>query len=162
MNIFQTIKCKVKYSFSEMRHKINNFILTRKYPDYKDDEYNYGELKFIWGIKSWDDLSDSDANMWTMNDIEIDYNRKTKEYVLEIETIYQFASGKVGETEYLDKLLTAFTKYMKENNFNMDEPFDFWTCQSVNLWRAKSIPELYTNFRLFVKSYKALYGGGSQ
>lgn len=159
MNIFQTIKYKVEYLFADIQCKIDNFILTKKYPDYKDDEYNCDELKFIWGIKSWDDLSVGNANMYTMNDIEIDYDRNIKEYVLGIESIYQFEKGKVGEAEYLDKLLTAFTNYMEENNYRMDEPFDFWSCQSVNLWRAKDISTLYTQFRLFVEGYKALCGG---
>lgn len=163
MNIFQTIKYKVKYLLSGIQCKIDNFILTRKYPDYKDNEYNCGELKFIWGIKSWDDLSESNACMYTINDIEIDYDRKTKEYVLGVEPIYQFENGKSDKAEYLDGLLLTFTKYMEENNYHyMDEPFDFWSCQSVNFWRAKDILTLYTQFRLFVEGYKALYKNNEQ
>lgn len=128
-----------------------------KYPDWEDNEYNCENLKFIWGIKSWDDLCDCGANFHTMNDIEIAYDRDTKEYALGIETVYQFKDGKDDEAKYLDALLNAFTKYMKKNKLNMDEPFDFWNCQSNNFWRAKSIPELYTSFRLFVEGYKLLY-----
>lgn len=162
MNIFKRIKYKVEYLFADIQCKIDNFILTRKYPDYKADEYNCGELKFVWGVKSWDDLSEGNACMWTMNDIEIGYDRKTKEYSLSIETVYQFKDDNNGEVKYLDELLSAFTKYMEENNYCMDMPFDFWNCQSVDLWRAKSIPELYTSFRLFVEGYKSLYGGVNQ
>lgn len=131
--------------------------MKHKYPDWEDNEYNCDNLKFIWGIKSWDDLSSCDANFYTMNDIEICYDRDNSEYVLDIETVYQFKDGKDGEVKYLGRLLNVFTKYMEENNLNMDEPFDFWNCQSNNFWRAKSIPELYTSFRLFVEGYKSLY-----
>lgn len=159
MNIFQKTKFKINCLKLDLGCRIENFILSRRYPDYKDDEYNCGELKFIWGIKSWDDLSDGDANMWTMNDIEIAYDRKTKEYALSIETVYQFKDSKNGEIKYLDGLLSAFTNYMNKNNYQTDKSFDFWTCQSVNLWRAKDIPALYTQFRLFVEGHKALYRG---
>lgn len=122
------------------------------------DEYNCDGLKFIWGIKSWDDLTGADANMWTMNDIEIDYDRDTKEYALSIETVYSFESGKFGEAEYLDRLLSEFTKFMQQNDYNMNEPYNFWAMASIDTWRAKSIPELYTQFRVFVEGYKVVYG----
>lgn len=150
MNIFKKL-------YYDIRYKIQDSIMKHKYPDWEDNEYNFDNLKFIWGIKSWDDLSSCDANLYTMNDIEILYDRDTKEYALDIETIYQFKDGKDGEVKYLDGLLNAFTKYMEENNLDMDEPFGFWNCQPNNFWRAKSIPELYTSFRLFVEGYKSLY-----
>lgn len=159
MRMFHRFKTIIQNLFIAIQYRIENIWLHRKYPDYEDNEYNCGSLKFIWGIKSWDDLSGSDANMWTMNDIEIDFDRDTSEYVLGVETVYQFRNGKISEVEYLTRLLSAFTEYMTDNNYNMDEPFNFWSCQSVNLWRAKDIPTLYTQFRLFVGGYKVLYGG---
>ena len=53
-----------------IKHKIMSRKYAKQYSDYADDGYNDGSLKFIWGIKSYDDLSDSDANLYTMNDIE--------------------------------------------------------------------------------------------
>ena len=133
--------------------------MKRKYPDWEDDEYNCGSLKFIWAVKSWDDLTGKDANINTMNDIEINYDRDTDEYVLSIETIYTFQNGQIGEAEYLDKLLSDFTKFMIQNDYNVDEPYDFYSANIIDTWRADSIPELYTQFRVFVEGYKAIYGG---
>lgn len=35
-------------------------------------------MKFVWGVKSWDDLTGQDVCMYTMNDIDITYNKKSK------------------------------------------------------------------------------------
>lgn len=148
---------KFKFWLSDIHAKLYDRKMMKKYPDYKADEYNCGELKFVWAVKSWDDLSGKDANIYTMNDIEIDYDRKSKEYILSFETVYQFKDGKTGEVKYFEELLDAFTKFMTDNNYKMDEPFFFWTTQSDDLWRADSIPLLYTKFRLFVEGYKSLY-----
>lgn len=63
----------------------HNEKMVKKYGNYtlEDDD-----TKFIWGVKSWDDLSGADACFYTMNDIDIIYNKKTKEYMLGIETAY--------------------------------------------------------------------------
>ena len=148
---------KFKFWLSDIHAKLYDRKMMKKYPDYKADEYNCGELKFVRAVKSWDDLSGKDANIYTMNDIEIDYDRKSKEYILSFETVYQFKDGKAGEVKYFEELLDAFTKFMTDNNYKMDESFFFWTTQSDDLWRADSIPLLYTKFRLFVEGYKSLY-----
>ena len=54
-----------------------------KYNNEMDEKYGdctleTDEIKFIWGVKSWDDLTGKDASMWTMNDIDITYDKKEK------------------------------------------------------------------------------------
>ena len=128
-----------------------------RFPDWEDNEYNCGNLKFIWGIKSYDDLTSMPANFYTMNDIDITYSRKSKLYSLGIETSYLFDNGKFGEAEYLNNLLQKFTEFMQENNYKTNEPYDLWMeMPDINMF-AESIPELYTNFKIFVEGYKALY-----
>lgn len=62
----------------------------------KHDEYSLetDDIKFIWGVKSFDNLSGSDANLYTMNDIDIVYDKKNSEYMLGVETAYLFDSIK--------------------------------------------------------------------
>lgn len=122
----------------------------------EDNERNNCELKFIWGIKSSDGFK-CDANLYTTNDIDICYDRKTKLYMLGIETAYTF-KNKYDEVQYLQELLDYFTEFMEHNNYNTNEPYDFWMCEPVILIESDSISELYTHFKIFVEGYKALYG----
>lgn len=69
--MFKKLWWEILFRYKNARQKRLIRVYKKKYPDYIDDEYNCGNLKFIWGIKSYDDMSSSDANMWTMNDIDI-------------------------------------------------------------------------------------------
>ena len=148
--------CKWYY---QLKHKLHCSKMKHKYPDWEDNEFNCDNLKFIWAVKSRDDIVDVAASMWTMNDIEIDYDRDTQEYILSIETIYHFNNSEQGEAAYLDKLLSAFTDFMIQNDYDINEPYDFYCANVIDMWRADNIPELYTQFRVFVEGYKAVYGG---
>ncbi len=143
---------------NNIKYKIHAFRMKRKYPDYKDDCYNCDNLKFIWGIKSWDDLSRSDANLWTMNDLDITYDRNTGEYLLGIETIYHFEDGYDGEVKYLEYLVDKFAEFVYSGEH---KPLDKSVClvdiESQNPWRSKTIFELYLRFRVFVEGYKTIY-----
>ena len=122
------------------------------------DPYHIDNIQFIWGIKSWDDFTSSEPNLHTMNDLDITYNKDTNLYYLGVETIYHFDEGKIGEVKYLNYLLEEFTKYMQENNYDTEYPYDFWVGGQIIL-RGKTISELYTQFRIFVEGYNVVYGG---
>jgi hypothetical protein len=74
--------------------------------DTKKCEYTY---EFIYGIKSYYDFSPgNEANLYTMNDLDIVYNKKTKKYIIGIETIYSFSNGRKGEQEYIKETIIDF------------------------------------------------------
>lgn len=149
---------KIKSWYLKLSNKRYYFKMKHKYPDYIEDEYNYGDLKFIWGIKSWDDLNSKDANLYTMNDLDIIYDRDKKEYILGIETIYSFDNGNKGEIRYLEGLLDKFTKYMHENEYTTTQDKLCLTCvESSEPWRAETISELYIRFKIFVNGYKSVF-----
>jgi hypothetical protein len=131
--------------------KMNKYYekMDKKYGDYAIED---DDCKFIWGIQSWDDLSGSDCNMMTMNDIDITYNKKNQTYSLGIETAYTF-NDKNAECEYLNDCLDAFTKYMDKNNLNKNEPYMLFMSNPCIDMTAKTIEELYTYFNIFVKGY---------
>ena len=137
--------------------RIHNAKMKRLYPDYVDDAYNAGELKFIWGVRSWDDLSSSkDTNFYTMNDIDIYYNRKTHKYGLDIETAYHFDSNE-GKCRYLRGLLERFTEYLVANGISTDTKYLFdFSNLDVQL-KADTIEELYTRFKILVDGFVAQY-----
>lgn len=153
---------KITIWFNKRFYDFKDWVCSRymkhKYPDWEDNEYNCGEIKFIWGIKSYDCLASGPANIYTMNDIDITYSRKTGLYSLGVETDYLFDEGKTGEVKYLDELLNEFTKFMNESGYNTNEPYTFLMCDPRTDCHSETIPELYTQFKIFVEGYKAVYG----
>lgn len=146
--------------FSNIAHKRYVKKYSKLYSDWKDDEYNLREYKFIWGVISCDDLSSARPCMYTMNDIDILYDRKKKLYVLEIETIYLFDS-KLAELRYLKNLRQAFKNYLVEENIQIDYKPQLnviRTMNGYNLFEAETLPELYYKFDLFVKGFENYLG----
>lgn len=143
--------------------QIDNFLTERawrkenKYLEDMDRKYgNYAletdDLKFIWGVKSWDDLTGKDACMWTMNDIDITYDKKRQQYMLGIETAYMFKSH-TDECDYLRDCLRAFTKYMDDNGLKKNESYRLFMSNPCTSMTADSIEELYTSFKMFVDGF---------
>jgi len=157
-NIKLEIYCKA--------YNIQNYLQVKKYkrlyPDYVDDEYNCGSLKFIWGVTSWDDLTGKDASLFTMNDIDIIYDRDSKLYMLGIETAWIFDGNeeeiKKSECEYLRQLLDAFSKFMDDNNYSKNYDVCLYVFGSSTKNSAESIEKLYFNFKVFVEGYCKVYG----
>lgn len=132
----------------------------KKKDNCKEDDYdledNFGledeDYEFIWGVKSWDDLSGADACMYTMNDIDIMYDKKREVYMLGVETAYMFDSY-TSECSYLKDCLNAFTKYMDDNNLNKNVRYMLFMSNPCTSMEAESIEELYTNFKIFVDGF---------
>ena len=122
---------------------------------YGDCTLETDDIKFIWGVKSFDDLSSSNACLYTMNDIDLTYDKQKREYMLGIETAYMFDSYD-DECKYLSNCLKAFTKYMDDNGLNKNEPFRLFMNNPCTNMVANSIEELYTNFKIFVNGYLTL------
>lgn len=131
----------------------------------KEEKYNeamdkkYGDCgietddwKFIWGITSWDDLSGHEANMYTMNDIDITYDKQKKEYMLGVETAYMFETY-ASACNYLRTCLDAFSKYMDANGLDKNKQYSLFMSNPCTSMVADSIEELYTNFRIFVDGF---------
>lgn len=159
MNILSRVKCTIEYKYYELLRRFNNMLCRRKYADWKDDEYNIGSLKHIWGITSYDNLTGSNANLYTMNDIDITYDRESKLYMLGVETAYCFKS-KEGECEYLENLLKLFEGFMDKNNYDKNFDVMFYMLSPSISMRAESIEELYAEFRIFVEGFCAVYRKG--
>lgn len=150
------------FPFKQMDHfltkraykKENKYVeeMDKKYGDYTLETDDY---KFIWGVKSFDDLSGANVCMYTMNDIDIVYDKKRKVYILEVETAYMFETH-AAECDYLLECLNAFTKYMDDNGLNKNEPYRFFMNNLCANTEAETIEELYTNFKIFVSGYCSL------
>lgn len=160
-NIYYGILIKF-FPFKQIDYFLTNRAWRKEEKYIKEMDKEYGDytletddFKFIWGIKSYDDLSCADACLYTMNDIDIIYDKKKKEYILGIETAYLFKTYN-DECKYLSDCLKAFTKYMDDNGLNKNEPFRLFMNNPCTNMVANSIEELYTNFKIFVNGYLTL------
>lgn len=123
----------------------------------KDTETQVEDYKFIWGVKSRDDLTQSEPNLYTMNDLDICFDEKKKLYTLGLETIYQFES-RTAKERYLSTLVQEFYTYLRENNlFDVAyDPFNLYVYNNGHLFEAESLTELYYKFKLFVQGFKSM------
>lgn len=141
---------------NKIKDKISNFKLYYKNIE-EDKEYELGSLHFIWGLKSYDDITSGSASLYTMNDLEIDYDNEQEKYILSIESIYFFDSGEKSAASYLKYLLKEFTLYMKDHNLDTDIIYSLHEFQ-MDIWSAYTIEELYFKFKIFVQGYLSVIG----
>lgn len=135
------------------KYELEQGYLRYKYPDYVDNEYNCGSVKFIWGIVSSDEMCTSKANLYSMNDIDLCYDRDTKKYMVGIEIIYQFKNID-SEIHYYQRLLDVFTKYMIENNYRTAG--SIYACANIKMYSqisGESIEDVYSIFKIYMLGY---------
>ena len=134
---------------------------------YYDDDYNkdYTEnssMKFIWGLKSYDDLSSCGANLYTMNDIDLIYLKDAKKYILGVETVYLFKT-KEDEQNYFKTLLENFTVWMNKQGYDINNTLNpygdmhsiFTSGYNINT-HFDTIEDAYRIFKFLVNGYLTL------
>lgn len=157
-NIFygKIIKFPVIKQIYSICYRIHAYFENKRFEDNYIDENETNDMKFIWGIKSWDDLSCSDVCMYTMNDINLIYHKDKNKYSFSIETIYEFDDEKY-KIEYLKGLLQAFTDFMNENGYDTNQkPYYGYVFGSGLDTEFNSIEECYAMFKTLVNGYCGL------
>lgn len=130
-----------------------DFDIDNREDDDFDPSYENEVMKFIWGAKSWDDLCDADVCLYTMNDIELDYLKDKKKYLLSLETIFEFEKEEY-KLSYLKRCLNAFTKFMVENGYNTEVKPHWWNVFGKGISEYfDSIEECYGMFKMLVNAY---------
>ena len=105
--------------------------------------------EFIWGLSN----DTNEADLFTMNNIDIVYNKKEKTYSIEIETGYLFTNGKTGEKTYIKNLFNKLTEWMihKGYDINQEITLDEMFTQGKNInSEFETIEELYAVFKCLV------------
>ena len=152
------MKKKIKMLFLAVQSQLNNYSPRLQHSDCEDNEYNCGNLQFVWGVKSPDGISAQEATFYTMNDLDIIYDRESNEYLLGIETIYSFSEDSKGEIKYLENLLERFTEFMEENRYiPTEDKLCLYRIESGEPWRTETILDLYIRFKVFVNGYKSVF-----
>ena len=154
---------KIKNIITNLRLKWRIHKLTKKaeqekrrcaaaYADWRDDEYNMGPCKFIWGVQR---SKEANPSFCTLNDIAIYYNRDADMYflLLDFPANLQQAQDKM---KFLIQCLQAFQVYIQSlpdgytfsAASHLEEGFEAW-----NLC-GKTIDELYTKFTILLYGYQ--------
>ena len=144
----------IQYFIDKHEEKISE----EYYNDYNEDFTENSDMKFIFGVMSWDDLSSATKpNLFTMNDLDLIYLKDENKYILSIETIY-FFKDKQAKKGYLQGLLDKFTKWMQNNGYNTDSSLDiFEVFDGINInSHFNTIEDAYQTFKLLVNGYLTL------
>ena len=135
-------------------------------PDKYDDEFaDESDNGFVWGLKSYDDLSAAEACAYTMNDIDIMYI--DGQYILSIEEIYIFDTEQ-ERVKYLEGLADKLREYVLTKGYTKEEVDNLGECHAFSKYyptvvmrelvsmKAYTLLDLYRRFRLFVEAYKSV------
>lgn len=137
-----------------MLYKLKSLFFKQQY-SIAEDTYN-DTHEFIWGIKSASDLSYGEPDLYTMNDIDIVYDKESKMYSLSIETIYQFTNNQEGEKFYIQHLFNKLTEWMDSKGYDTNRELDIYDVFTIGLninSEFESLEELYATFKWLVKGF---------
>ena len=159
-NIFYGKVIKIPV-FKQLYDAYDDIMYQRSVEKWEEDyinDYETKDMKFIWGIKSYDDLCNSPACLGTMNDIDLIYLKDEDKYILGIETIYHFESED-AKYDYMKELLDKFTEFMLEYEYDINYEFEVYQVFTYDISinkHFKSIEEAYATFKLFVNGFCSL------
>lgn len=147
----------IKYFPFNIIDKLMTYFEYKRYEKNYIDEYETKNIKFIWGIKSWDCLSQSEnANLHTMNDLDLIYVKDEDKFILSVETIYLFEDGYSSEKQYIKSLLDKFTDWMISQGYNIDQPMALYEIftegHNINT-HFNSIEDAYNTFKIMVEGF---------
>lgn len=124
--------------------------------EFPSDPFRMGDEIFLWGVKANDDRASCIACFHTMNDIDLTYNEKTKQYSLGIETIYYFDSNR-NKCAYLINLLDHFTAWMVSHNYNTNEELSIADVFHWQYNQFQTVSKAYAWFKFMVDAYVEKY-----
>ena len=118
---------------------------SKLYDDWKDDKYNCGANKFIWGLTEDEKVAESFEDLTILM---VYYNRDTKNYFLQLDLEKIKDLGRV-------KLLMMFWLCDMKEKVNLDSfnKLDKSIFNDGIQFKAPTLSELYLQFRIFVNGY---------
>lgn len=153
---------KIIDSLSAAHHKRIVRRMKKKYPDYEDDEYNNGCVKFLFGVRSdfENPLDDKPASFETINDIQLTYDRDTKLYSLELFISQYQDTDRDKQVELLNNCLKQLKNWMLENGYTTTTSIYLWLEEVIfganygGNMKYKRIQDLYEDFMIYVYGFE--------
>lgn len=134
-----------------------------------DDPKNFDGAHYIWGLKSYDDLTPGDEpNFFTMNDIDVWFDDYDKKYHLAFEELLQFERSD-GIILHLRSLADAYRRFLStEYKYSDKELDDVSKCSALAFYPTTTVDnlsdltssdplDLYHKFELFIAAYTAVH-----
>ena len=150
----------IKQIYDHISHK--QFDKQIKLEGEQFEKYGYCEnesIKLIFGILSGDEFCREDgATLYSMNDLDVIYDKQTKKYSVSVEAIYQFDSIE-GQVRYLNQLLYEFTNYMTDNKLDTNYQISFYDIFYGHIridCVGESIEECYARFKVIVEGFNRM------
>ena len=149
----------IKREFRDIKRRKKQ--CAKLYPDWRDDEYNMLECKFIWGLPSRPCEKDN-PSFCTHNNATVYYNRENQRYFISIDDGFFDLSSQESQEAYVKYLLDireAFADYM----FSLDEdkkiPFEPVHISEIGNFGLEGVTltELYCRFHAMVKGIVEYY-----
>lgn len=132
--------------------------MEKKYGDYSIENDN---VKFIFGVLGVCLPGTSNKpNLFTMNDLDICYDKKEGTYGLDIELLIGFETPD-GHRNHLNYLLEKLTEFMKSEGYDTDnckygwQDF-FYPDDMFSGLSGKTLEEVYWKFKMMVLGINAL------
>ena len=153
------VKAELKHAKQERKR------CQKIYSDWRDDEFNCGANKFIFGILSDDNKILSEApqtgipSFQTLNALQVYYNRDSKKYLLDIDPYaLDMTENSVGYLNSLLEKLKAFvdSKYVNDLHGFIEDDLCRYLDDMSNYWSDEHLNTLYFKFYAFVKGYEQL------
>jgi hypothetical protein len=130
--------------------KLNTFNVIARLCNERPEEDG---ILFVWGIKSPDEESEEDADLYTKNDIDIVYNIDTDYFTLGIDTDYFFDSD-ADQKQYAADLLTELKHFMRNTGLDTHVLLSLDEMTSYNLFSEfEDLETLYAAARMILLGY---------
>lgn len=156
-NIVKEIPTRVKPYIDGIRLAKSATRINKSGGGVRYDDYNCGDMRFIWGVTS--DGSEENANLWTMNDIDITYDSSCDLYYLGLETIYSWVGNEEdrhkAQKNYLLRLYSKFKRWMTSRHYDTDIELSLYQLTTSKDAGFDSIPEAFAYFRILVAGFCA-------
>ena len=107
---------------------------------YGDNSLETDTMKFIWGIKAYDEESSGEADLDSLNDIELLYYKDKDEYVFDWEGIYDFPTAE-DAVFYYRMLIKWAKKWMVSNGYEVKK-----RSNNLNAGPCHTVEEAYWKF----------------
>ena len=136
----------------------------RLYPDWRDDEFNMLECKFIWGV-THDPLPDAPApipSFATLNKAIVYYNRATEKYYMTIDDGFFDLQDKESKEHYLRYLgdirskFLAFIVDQDADGYVLKQPVKAEELGNYGL-EGKTLEDVYFKFSVIIMGLEQLY-----